>query len=208
MVQDPQKRRGYEENWLKQNYPKTYSYLKHFEEPLRSRSGYRRYFQEIDPFYSMFDVGEYTFSKCKVVWSRFDDQMSASVIMEVDNKPVIPQETVTLIPISDQNEAHYICAVLNSSPFNFTVQSYSMRGGKSFGTPSILENVRVPRYNPTSKTHIKLSVFSQQAHASVAAGDSAQVQAIEDEIDRLAAQLWGLTDKELREIQESLEELR
>lgn len=39
------------------------------------------------------------------------------------------------------------------------------------------------------------------------AGHRARVQAIEAEIDRLAAQLWGLTDDELREIQESLAEL-
>jgi hypothetical protein len=33
------------------------------------------------------------------------------------------------------------------------------------------------------------------------------VREIEAEVDRLAAALWGLTDAELREIQESLEEL-
>ena len=33
------------------------------------------------------------------------------------------------------------------------------------------------------------------------------MQVIEDEIDRLAAQLWGLTDEELRAIQTSLVEL-
>jgi len=31
---------------------------------------------------------------------------------------------------------------------------------------------------------------------------------IEGEIDRLAAELWGLMERELREIQKSLEELR
>jgi hypothetical protein len=34
MVQDPQKRRGYDPDWLAQNYPKTYAYLKHFETEL------------------------------------------------------------------------------------------------------------------------------------------------------------------------------
>ncbi len=36
----------------------------------------------------------------------------------------------------------------------------------------------------------------------------ALVEAIEAEIDRLAAQLWGLTEEELGEIQRNLEELR
>jgi SAM-dependent methyltransferase len=207
MVQDPVRRRGYDEDWMTVTYPKTYAYLKHFEESLRQRSGYIRYFLEKGSFYSMFDVGDYTFSLFKVAWSRFDKQMSASVITEVNGKPIIPQETVTFIPINDPNEAHFICAVLNSSPFNFCVQSYSMKGGKSFGTPSILENVRVPRFDSMIQTHNDLSILSQQAHAASAARDTNLVKALEDEIDHLAGQVWGLTDAELIEIQESLMEL-
>ena len=39
------------------------------------------------------------------------------------------------------------------------------------------------------------------------AGEAARVREIEAEIDRLAAKLWGLTEAELQEIQESLAEL-
>jgi len=52
-----------------------------------------------------------------------------------------------------------------------------------------------------------LAALSQQAHEATAAGDAVRVREIEVEIDRLAAELWGLTEEELREIQESLEEL-
>jgi len=38
-------------------------------------------------------------------------------------------------------------------------------------------------------------------------GDPVRMREIEAEVDRLAARLWGLTDAELREIQESLAEL-
>jgi hypothetical protein len=207
MVQDPEKRRGYDESWLAVKYPKTYAYLKQFEEILRSRSGYRRYFDERDPFYSLFDVGDYTFARYKVVWGRIASRMGASVVGTLEGKPVVPQETVSLVACTEEAEAHYICAVLNSSPFNFTVQSYSQKGGKSFGTPSILENVRGPMYDPVSPTHAALSGLSQQAYAASAAGDAARVREIEAEVDRLAAQLWGLTDAELKEIQESLAEL-
>lgn len=53
----------------------------------------------------------------------------------------------------------------------------------------------------------RLSSLSQQAHASTAAGDAAQVEAIEAEIDHLAAQWGGLTEGEMGEIQRNLEEL-
>jgi hypothetical protein len=46
-----------------------------------------------------------------------------------------------------------------------------------------------------------------QERGPLQAGDRLTVLGIEAEIDRLAAQLWGLTEAELREIQESLAEL-
>ena len=208
MVQDPEKRRGYNENWLAVTYPKTYAYLKRFENELRRRSGYRRYFKETDPFYSVFNVGAYTFAPYKVVWPNIGSEIAAAVVGAQANKPIVPQHIVTLLACDQETEAHYVCAVLNSNPFDFAVQSYSQRGGKSFGTPQILENVRVPRFDPANPTHLALSSLSQQAHAATATGDAARVRAIEAEIDRLAAQLWGLTEAELREIQESLAELK
>ena len=115
MVQDPEKRRGYDEDWLSVRYPKTYAYLKHFEPELRSRSGYRRYFSEDDPFYSLFDVGDYTFAPYKVVWERIASRMGAAVVKADGGKPVVPQETITLVASDSPEEAHYICAVLNST---------------------------------------------------------------------------------------------
>jgi len=207
MVQDPVKRRGYDETWLATTLPKTYAYLKHFEAPLRERSGYKRYFKPSEPFYSLFNVSDYTFAPWKVVWERIASRMEASVIGKQDGRPIVPQETVTLVACDEERTAHYICAVVNSNPFNFVVQSYSQKGGKSFGTPSILENVRVPAFDAADATHRALAALSQEAHTATAAGNTARVAAIEAEIDQLAARLWGLTEAELRDIQESLAEL-
>ncbi|PWH17966.1 MAG: hypothetical protein DDG59_07045, partial [Anaerolineae bacterium] len=62
---------------LQTRYPCTYGYLKRFERVLRERAAFKRYFTrperrgravETGPFYSMFDVGDYTFAPWKVVW--------------------------------------------------------------------------------------------------------------------------------------------
>lgn len=71
----------------------------------------------------------------------------------------------------------------------------------------VMKHVAVPSYDPTNSTHVQLAALSQQAHAAAATDDAPRIKAIESEIDRLAAQLWGLSDAELREIQESLAEL-
>ncbi|HFD38233.1 MAG TPA: SAM-dependent DNA methyltransferase, partial [Anaerolineae bacterium] len=142
MMQDPKRRRGLDESLVQQRYPKTWAYLKRFETPLRARSGFKRYFTRKDkrtgqvietgPFYSMFNVGDYTFAPWKVVWGRIGNRIGASVIPNG-----IPQETISLVACDNEAEAYYIAALVNSTPFQFAAYSYSQAGGKSFGSPHI-----------------------------------------------------------------------
>lgn len=71
----------------------------------------------------------------------------------------------------------------------------------------IVENVAVPKFCKTNRTHLRLAELSEAAHKAAAEGDSAEVAKIEEAIDRAAARLWGLTDEELAEIKRSLEEM-
>jgi hypothetical protein len=220
MVQDPEKRRGYSEEWLQENYPRTYGYLKRFEEVLRKRAAFKRYFTRKDknnrivetgPFYSMFDVGPYTFAPWKVVWTRIAKIEAAVVGSHLmpylnQSKPIVPQETITLVECAGEDEAHYICALINSSPFQFAATSYSQEGGKSMGSMHILEHIRIPRFDPKNSVHLRLAELSKEAHAA-ARGDERGLRAIEAEIDQQAAQVWGLNAEELRAVQESLMEL-
>ncbi len=197
LPQDSQKRTGYDEDWLGSQLPLTYAYLAHFADRLRQRSGYQRYFRSA-PFYSVFNVGNYTFTPHKVVWPRIARQMTAAVIQTGNERPIIPQETVTFVPCDSLDEAHYICALVNSTPFDFVAQSYSQRGGKSFGTPSILKRIRIPLFDAKNAIHGELAVLSQQAHVGEIASDK---------IDHLAAKLWTLTPIELSEMHDQLIEL-
>ncbi|HJX37474.1 MAG TPA: N-6 DNA methylase, partial [Anaerolineae bacterium] len=146
MVQDPIKRRGYDEEWLITQYPNTHKYLKQFEAQLRQRSGYKRYFDESDPFYSMFDVGDYTFAAYKVVWTRVARDIAGAVVGPADvegvGKPVVPAETAVLVPFDEESQAHYFCAALNSSPWRFVIVSTAVRGTGGFGSPNVLQKAR------------------------------------------------------------------
>lgn len=196
------------EEELKARYPKTYLYLKRFEKELRQRAAYKRYFKESDPFYSMFDVGDYTFAPWKVVWTRLA-AIEAAVVGLMNGKSVIPQETITLVDCDSEEEAHFICSLISSSPFQFTSVSYSQVGGKSMGSPHILENICIPKFDPDNQLHLQLAELSQRAHELAAHGEekAEELREVEEEIDQLAAELWGLTDEELKEIKASLKEL-
>ncbi|RMH31858.1 MAG: SAM-dependent DNA methyltransferase [Acidobacteria bacterium] len=207
--QDPKNpARAYPESRMQKDYIKTYGYLKSFEQELRNRSGWKQILSKKESeFYGIMDVGTYTFAPWKVVWPNIASSLVAAVIGEHDGKPVVPQHIVTLVACKTAEEAHYVCALVNSSLANFVAKVYSQEGGKSFGTPHILEHIRIPLYDPSKDVHQQLSKLSQKAHATAEAGNEAALIQIEADIDQAAAELWGLTDDELKVIQQSLAEL-
>ncbi len=198
---------------MQTRYPRTYGYLKRFEKVLRERAAFKRYFTRKDkngrtvetgPFYSMFDVGDYTFAPWKVVWREQASAMTASVVGGRDGKAVIPDHKLMLVDCTSEQEAHFVCACLNSSLGQFVARSYAVEIQMD---PHILEHIHIPRYDPSNPVHRRLSELSQVAHEAARREDAAQLREIEAEIDRQAAVLWGLTEDELREIQQSLQEV-
>jgi hypothetical protein len=93
---------------------------------------------------------------------------------------------------------------LNSAPARFVARAYTIQ--TQIGT-HILENVGVPHFSKYSKTHLRLGELSEAAHKAAAKGETAEVMKIEEEVDRTAARLWGLSDDDLAEIKRSLEEM-
>ena len=195
LAQDPQTRRGIDEPTLAGRYPMTYQYLKRFERLLVSRAAYRRY-QGGGPFYAMYDVGPYTLSAAKVVWRRMDRQTNAAVVEVLDDprlgpRPVIPQETCVLVACDTALEAYYLCGLLNSSLVNFLVIAHSVRGGKGFGSPAMLDVLRLRRFDPEKTCHRELAACCRQAHEL--AGQQSAMAGLQHRMDALAADLWGLS---------------
>jgi hypothetical protein len=195
-------------NQMQRQYPNTYGYLKRFEDVLLRRADamVKSALERGEPFYFYGAIGTYTFAPWKVVWTRLA-RIEAAIIGLHEGKPIVPQETVTLVECLSENEAHYICALVNSSPFQFAAISYSQEGGKSMGSMHILEHIRIPRFDPKNPVHCRLAELSMQAHEAAKIGDEMRLREIEAEIDLWAAKLWNLTDDELRDIQQSLAEL-
>jgi len=239
MVQDPIKRRGIDENVMKDKYPKTYLYLKRFEKVLRERAAFNRYFTrkngiqmlEIGPFYSMFDVGDYTFAPYKVVWKYVASDFICSVVEPINGRPVIQNEKLMLVACESKEEAHYLCAMCNSSPARFIVLGY---GVSTQLAPHLLENICIPKFDPKNKLHLYLSELSQKAHEvakNIKYNDKEvktnkeiiesifeysdsenqeynnDLKKIEEEIDKVSTEIWGLTEEELKDIKISLTEL-
>ena len=197
---------GFDEGQLKVNYPRTYAYLKHFEDVLRQRSGYRKYFDPArDPFYSVYNVGQYTFAPYKVMWREQASELTATAVIASD-QPFIPDHKLMLVPCSTPGEASYLTACLNSAACRLAVGSYVVAIGMS---THVLEHVAIPTFEAANSLHQALASLSQRAHQLAASGKEgeAELGGVEEEIDRLAAQLWGITGEEMGEIRRALAEL-
>jgi len=194
---------------MKSEQPNTFAYFKQFEPELKDRSGYKQ-LREGQPFYIMSNTGPWLFKPIKVLWKRMTKTMEAAVVQRLPNeylgcKTPMHKETVTYAPVDTLDEAHFLCALLNCSQARLACTSYSV--GKSLGSPHVLKRIAIPKYDPQNPLHQELSALSLGAHELAAKGEKEALKQVEEEIDRKAAELWGITDKELAEIKRSLAEL-
>lgn len=197
--QDCNQRRGIDEEMMNKQYPLALQYLSQFKSFLIHRPVYQRYFvrQKSDgssiskaPFYSMFGSGTYTLSPYKVVWRNIASKIEAAVASSKDKKIVIPQHTITMVCLENLQEAHYVCAVINSSLFNDIVCSFSQVGGKSFGDPHLLKYIYITAFNQNNQHHTRLSSLSIEAHKNKEKGDEKAIKSIESEIDQIIDQMY------------------
>ncbi len=215
LAQDVEERRGIDPRIMQLRYPKTLAYLKRFEQELRGRAAFKRYYTrkeggrtiETGPFYSMFDVGDYTLSAVKVVWHRMVAPIGAVVVRNDHGKPILPQETHAFVGLQDPTEAFYLAGLLNSVPFNFAAMAYSQAGGKSFGSPHILENLFLPQFDASDVNHRRAAEIAASIQRRFDGLSEDELAAAEAELDTAAAKVWGIKDDELAEIRESYREL-
>jgi len=201
MTQDAKKRRGIPLEIMQSKYHRTLAYLEKFETTLRARAAFKRYFREHDPYWSMFNVGKYTFSEWKVVWREQAVGLVAAVVGTIDALPVIPDHKLMMVDVSSRSEAYYLCAVLNSAAARLVAIAYSIEISMS---PHILRNIRIPRFSETNPIHRKLSELSESAHKASKSGDPVKVVTCEKDINTAIAMLWNLSEDEMHEIHSSL----
>lgn len=188
----------------KVNYPHAYSFYSKFKHELESAANYKNYGKG-QPFYFIYRMEDRVFAPVKVVWKEVGTQINATVVTTlkdqlIDEKIPLPDYTCVYVPLSNEDEAHYLCAILNST-ISRVVTSYV----HLHPDPHVLEHLYVPRYDKTDGVHSKLAELSITAHEIMGrSGDEKKLATVEEEIDRLVAQLYGISDAELKEIKKCL----
>lgn len=192
--QNPATRAPYPEEWMEENAPHTLGYLKQFEKVLLSRgSNVVRQFAENTEFYAMYGIGEYSFAPYRVVWKRMAQRMEATVLGKImtpfGRKEVISTDTTSFMVAGSREEAHYLCAVLNADLVNDYIASFSA-GGRGFGAPSVMQNLRIPKFRGTELVHKELVELSIEAHARVER--SKPTDDLDTKVNLAVRKLWNI----------------
>ena len=152
---------------LRRDAPSTYAYLEDHRDRLLDRSS--SWFDD-GPFYSLFGLGPYTWADYKVVWCRLGFKPHFAVVSTVSDptvgeKTVVPGDHCMFVGTDDEREAHYLCALLNSAPYQRSLRDISS-GGKSSLSKSTVERLALPEWTATSEQR-RLAELSQRAHEIV-----------------------------------------
>jgi hypothetical protein len=152
---------------LREQCPKTYDYLESHREKLEARSSS---WLDKGPFYNVFGLGEYTWSEYKVAWCRLGFKPHFAVVSTVEDddlgeKQVVPGDHFMFVAADSEEEAHLLCALLNSAPYQRSLKHVASEGKASL-SKSVVSNLALPEYRGT-ETQRRLADLSMQAHEIV-----------------------------------------
>ncbi|MEO0238761.1 MAG: N-6 DNA methylase [candidate division WOR-3 bacterium] len=196
LITHPASQIPYSETTMKNKWPKTYSYLLNFKDILMQMALYKHFHEPVGgPFYGERNIGKHIFSPYKVVWRRQANDINAAVVVQHKTpfgyKTVVVLDPSAFFATDSESEAHYLCAIINSKPVRDFIKSFSS-AGRGFGTPSVMEHVGIPKFDPQNPLHQKLAEISKKCHELKAEGKEKEIEELEKENDNLVRQLFNI----------------
>jgi type I restriction-modification system DNA methylase subunit len=113
----------------------------------------------------------------------------SKVKTDLGMKPVISTKTTAFFALDNKEEAHYLCAILNSELIDSFIKSFSS-AGRGFGAPSVMNNLAIPDFDASNNIHKKLAELSKKAHGLVKKDKS--IEDIEKQINKVVKKLWNI----------------
>lgn len=168
--------------------PKTFRFLSNFKDTLLKRSSYKRY-QDGHPFYSLWNVGRYTFSPFKVLWREMGGgKFSAAYIGSYEHpvlgrKIVIPDHKLYFISVETEDEAAYLTTMLNSALISGATSAYAAQ--LSLGA-SVAEYLHLPQFDESNAIQMRLAELGKRMTAD---NSSFMLDKVRQEVNQLVRDL-------------------
>ena len=157
------------EKIVSSKYPHAFSYLQLFRENLEHRGSLTALDRAnvAEGFYAMLRVGDYTFAPYKVAWRYIAKNFICAVVSpsRVGNivRPTVLQEKLISIPFFDEAEAYFVCGYLSATK---TTAEIERRIVGTQVSVHVIEDLHIPRYDPASMLHRRVSDLCREGHFS------------------------------------------
>jgi len=204
---------------LKKRSIKPFLSLKERKRKAKNLNEIKRIGEDLDKkFYIIDNIGPYTFAPYKVVWGAISGAISGkaisfecAVLEPIEGRPVIPDHSVIMVGTHTADESYYISGLLNSIISRAVIASYTYELGQY---THILDIIKIPKFNLSDPLHEKITNLSKKAHElakciyskekpdycrNIKAED--ELRKVERELDLAVAQLFGLSEDDLREFE-------
>lgn len=127
---------GEDTEYIKSKSPRLWNYLNSYEENLSSR---KSIIYKNTPKFSIFGIGEYSFSKYKVAISGFYKE--AIFIMLKSDKPIMLDDTCYFLSFNDEKKAMITTIILNSEVIKRFLLSITNINSKRPYTKKVLSRI-------------------------------------------------------------------
>ena len=151
---------------IENNNPQLYTYFRAFEQQLRRRSTYRTRMPSA-PYYSIYNVGEYTFAPWKVVWPEQPGNnglpvavVNTRTLRGIGDKVVVPDHKIYFAEFDEPTKAYYLCGLLTGSYVQRYISSFHIM----LQIGDIFKHMRLPEFDSTNDEHLHLAELAQAAH--------------------------------------------
>lgn len=208
LTHDGMSRQPLAQGTLKTKYPHAWDYLLGMKPRLLKRKT-APVRQQMDEgfFYAILGIGPHTMSPWKVVFKDLTELFQCCVIGPEDSSDqshtILPDCTLRLIPAGSEDEAHYIAAMLNSAP-SVAALYYSSAGVQTQRYHAgDAEKIAIGAFTG-SREQKRLATLSKACHKAARLGNRDEVQALEAQIDVLAALFWGVDKSDAERIRLAL----
>lgn len=133
-----QQKVGQPTDYIQSDAPLTWQYL---ERHATALDGRRSSIYRNKPRFSVFGVGDYTFTDWKVAISGFYKRLEFQVVAPIEGKPVVFDDTVYCLSAKTEAEARFLAELLNSTPCQAFLESMVFWSEKRPITVDLLKRV-------------------------------------------------------------------
>jgi hypothetical protein len=151
-------------NYSTHTNPKTFKFFNAYKSFLEARSTFKTRMKGA-PFFSIYNVGDYTFAPYKVIWAEMTGDFAAAVVASgvvpgYGQRVYVPDHKLYFADFKEPEPAYFLCGLLHSEIVKEMIEAHNVATNMG----DIFKHVSLPRFDPLNLTHITLANLVKQAH--------------------------------------------